>query len=50
MPCIVPIEGPDEPPPWVADFWVAYHESRKGDPAIDAVVGWIESAFSRAMV
>ena len=43
-----PLDGPEEPPPWVADFWIAYHESRRGDPAIDATVGWVEYAFARA--
>lgn len=43
------MDGPEDGAPWTADFWVAYHESRKGDPAIEATVGWIEFAFSRAM-
>lgn len=49
-PHVTPLTGPDEPPPWVAEFWVAYHESRKGDPAIEATVSWVEFAFSRATI
>lgn len=31
---------------WVQEFWVAYHESRRSDPALQAVLGWIEDAFA----
>ncbi len=34
-------------PTFVAPFWVIYHESRKGDPAIETTVDWIDHAFSR---
>jgi DNA-binding transcriptional LysR family regulator len=44
---LAPLDGAIDPGPWVADFWIAYHESRRGDPAIEATVAWIEGAFAR---
>lgn len=46
-PDLVALDGPDAPVPWIGDFWVAYHESRRGDPAIEATVDWIGAAFDR---
>lgn len=45
-PALVAVDGPHAPPPWTAEFWVAYHESRRGDPAIDSTLDWIEAAFA----
>lgn len=47
-PGLAPLDGPVDPAPWVADFWIAFHESRRGDPAIEATVAWVEGAFARA--
>ncbi|KAA9009052.1 LysR family transcriptional regulator [Histidinibacterium aquaticum] len=30
-----------------SNFWLFYHESRRGDPAIDQTIRWIVSCFSR---
>ncbi len=31
-----------------SEVWMSYHESRRGDPAIDATLAWIESCFAEA--
>ncbi|MGR3466356.1 MAG: LysR family transcriptional regulator [Shimia sp.] len=36
--------------PFEAQFWVFYHESRKGDPAIDCAIRWIVSCFEAPVV
>ncbi|MGR3433397.1 MAG: LysR family transcriptional regulator [Shimia sp.] len=35
-------------PPFRAEFWVCYHESRRGDAAISRAVRWIERCFAAA--
>ncbi|RVV99554.1 LysR family transcriptional regulator [Mesobaculum littorinae] len=45
-PELVPVDTNE--PPTEVPFWLCYHESRRGDPALAAVTGWITSAFETA--
>ncbi|SDE10709.1 LysR family transcriptional regulator [Limimaricola pyoseonensis] len=41
------LEPVPEVPPFQIELWVIYHESRRGDPAIEAVLDWIDAAFAQ---
>ena len=43
FPDLVPIPGAAAR--FETDVWCCYHASRKGDPALHHVIGWIEAAF-----
>ena len=43
IPGMVPLD-PDMAP-WISDFWLFYHESRRNDPGIRRALDWIVCCF-----
>ncbi|MFC4668185.1 LysR family transcriptional regulator [Seohaeicola nanhaiensis] len=44
--CIAPVGVPSEAGDWSREFWLLRHPARRGDPAMEAVIGWLDQCVA----